>query len=50
MVLTTSDTFWIDPDQPPAGGVYFYLNRPRAPNGGSWGESPVGGERLLPCS
>lgn len=45
----TFNTFVFDADVPEAGGVFYYLNRPSAPNPGSWGLDSGGNERVLPC-
>ena len=48
VLLTTADTTWYDAQDPLAGTVFFYLNRPIAPNVGSWGQA-FGGERTFNC-
>lgn len=48
-VIATSDTFWLDPEEPASGVVFHYLNRPTAPNGGSWGTNSAGIERTGLC-
>ena len=40
---------WQDAAVPDPGGVFFYLNRPVAPNVGSWGRTSAGPERAA-CS
>ena len=41
--------FWVDADVPDSGDAFHYLNRPVAPNLGSWGQDSVGAERLFVC-
>jgi N-acetylneuraminic acid mutarotase len=45
----TTDTSWVDPDEPQPGEAFYYLNRPTAPNVGSWGETSAGVERSGAC-
>jgi hypothetical protein len=46
---STSITRWDDPERPPAGVVFYYLNRPSAPHPGSWGPDGTGAERTGVC-
>jgi hypothetical protein len=48
-VNTTSDTFWLDAEDPLSGQVFHYMNRPVAPNAGSWGQDSTGAERTNVC-
>ena len=45
--LTTTDTFWSDPEVPDVGAGFYYLNRPFAPQPGSWGWDSEGNERSV---
>jgi hypothetical protein len=49
LTFTTSETFWVDTEQPLQGEVFHYLNRPVAPNVGSWGQTSALEERVVPC-
>jgi hypothetical protein len=49
LLETTAQTFWLDPEIPGEGGVFFYLTRPLAPHAGSWGADSSGIERSV-CS
>ena len=49
LTMTTTESFWIDTEQPIAGSVFYYLNRPYAPFVGSWGEQSPGEERTGIC-
>ena len=40
----------VDAEQPPLHGVFYYLNRPIAPNNGSWGQDSELLERIVPCA
>ena len=48
-VITTSTTYWVDSEQPASGVTFYYLNRPLAPNTGSWGVDSSGAERAVLC-
>ncbi|ANM31529.1 hypothetical protein ABI59_21115 [Acidobacteria bacterium Mor1] len=41
---------FVDPAMPVPGAVFFYLDRPLTPNAGSFGHSPRGGDRMVPCA
>ena len=45
----TSDTFWVDTDEPPLGAVFHYLVQPTSPFAGSLGVDSFGAERALVC-
>jgi DMSO reductase family type II enzyme heme b subunit len=47
-IATTSGSSWIDLEDPPPGGVFFYLNRPVVFMG-SWGQNSAWIERTLEC-
>lgn len=49
-IVTTSDPFWTDPQEPDAGGCFHYLNRAVAPYVGSWGQDSQGDERVGICT
>ena len=46
---TTSDTFWVDDEDLPAGAILHYLSRPLQPNPGSWGADSTESERDSVC-
>jgi hypothetical protein len=46
--FTTMDTQIVDPEIPPSGEVFCYLDRVLAPQPGSWGSNPMG-ERMIDC-
>jgi hypothetical protein len=46
---TTQDTVWLDPGEPPIGTVRYYIVRTVDPFVGSWGQNPLGDERLGIC-
>ncbi len=48
-VIQTSDAYWIDSEPLAEGSCYYYLNRPVAPNLGSWGQDSSGVERAGLC-
>ena len=47
--VLTSETFWIDSEIPPPGGVRFYLVRAASPFAGSWGVGADDVERSIDC-
>jgi CSLREA domain-containing protein len=47
--ITTTDTFWRDTEIPAPGAAFYYLNRPYAPQLGSWGWNSAGVERTISC-
>ena len=47
--IETTATAWVDSDLPSPGAAYHYLNRPIAPNQGSWGEDSADAERVFSC-
>jgi N-acetylneuraminic acid mutarotase len=49
VVTRTSETYWIDAEEPPAGSGFHYLNRPYRPHTGSWGQDSDGAERTNVC-
>jgi hypothetical protein len=49
LTFTTSDTSWVDTEQPLQGEVFHYLNCPFAPHLGSWGMRSGGVERTAVC-
>jgi hypothetical protein len=49
LTFTTSDTLWVDEEQPLQGSVFHYLNRPVAPHIGSWGMRSGDVERTAIC-
>jgi hypothetical protein len=49
MSFVTSGTVWIDEELPGESVVFHYLNRPVAPNVGSWGQTSAPAERVVPC-
>jgi hypothetical protein len=46
---TTTATCWNDPELPAPGQAFHYMNRPIAPNIGSWGKDSDGAERVAIC-
>jgi hypothetical protein len=46
---TGGETQWVDPEEPDPGRAFYYLNRPIAPNLGSWGQDSALNERTGPC-
>lgn len=47
--ITTTGTSWRDTEIPAPGAAFFYLNRPIAPQPGSWGWNSTGVERTTAC-
>ena len=47
VLFLTTETSWNDGEPVPAGSTFFYLNRPYAPNVGSWGQSSAGVQRQI---
>ena len=50
VIALTSQPFWIDLEEPPPGGVLFYLTRAWQPHVGSWGADSSGVERTGVCA
>ncbi len=49
MLFVTTAALLNDPDTPPSGTVYHYLNRSSLPATGSWGQDSNGIERTFSC-
>ena len=49
VTVQLAQTSWSDPEWPAAGATFYYLNRPIAPNVGSWGQDSQGLERSNVC-
>jgi CSLREA domain-containing protein len=47
--ITTSGTSWRDTEIPLPGAAFFYMNRPTAPQLGTWGWNSAGVERTTAC-
>ena len=47
--IVTADTSWVNTDVPDPGAAFYYLNRPVAPNLGSWGQDSAWVEREFSC-
>jgi hypothetical protein len=47
--ITTTGTSWRDVEIPSVGSAFFYLNRPIAPQLGTWGWNSAGVERTTTC-
>jgi parallel beta-helix repeat protein len=46
----TAGPSWSDTQNPAAGKVFFYLNRPSTPFAGSWGARSSGAQRTVSCA
>ncbi len=47
--ITTTGTSWRDIEIPAPGAAFFYMNRPTAPQLGTWGWNSAGVERTTAC-
>jgi CSLREA domain-containing protein len=47
--ITTTGTSWRDTEIPAPGSAFFYINRPFAPQLGTWGWNSAGVERTTAC-
>ena len=47
--ITTAGTSWNDPETPLPGAAFYYINRPSAPQLGTWGWNSAGNERTTAC-